>query len=289
MQTENGPGDDWLGRLIEAATPEEVSALIEILVESQHGSAQADVYWLHPRSRPDRFPDDPAIASFCKAALAAPDGRRASSDGHQLALSLSVNEQMVLVVESTDETSARTILASVDAYMQLATRQLGHALKLAKLYASHSQLEHSENLQRALFAISDLAGSNLDMPEMLREIHRIVGSLMYAENFFIVRYYPERETLRFLYYADINDEDRPDTRHEMHLEDRRNTLTWYLLTRGKPLFGSNEQLLEQIEYGPLRIAGPDSEDWLGVPMMHNGVVHGALVVQSYGNHKLYTR
>ena len=51
---------------------------------------------------------------------------------------------------------------------------------------SHQQLERSETLQRALFAISDLAGSERDMPSMLRGIHAIVSTLMYAENFFIV-------------------------------------------------------------------------------------------------------
>lgn len=290
VQTQSGSHDvEWLGRLIEATTPEEASALIEILLEAQYGCTRAQVFWLNPRGRTDRLPEDPAILSLSKAALAATDGKLASADGQKLAMSLLVQEQVVLVISVTADTSARAILTNLDAFLQLAARQLGHALKLAKLYASHSQLEHSENLQRALFAISDLAGSSLDMPDMLCEIHRIVGGLMYAENFFIVRYYPERETLRFLYYADINDEDQPDTTHEMRLEERRNTLTWYLLTRGMPLMGSNEQLLGQIQYGPLRISGPDSEDWLGVPMLHHGVVHGALVVQSYGNHKLYTR
>ncbi len=94
--------------------------------------------------------------------------------------------------------------------------------------------------------------------------------------------------MRFLYYADIEDKNQPDTTRDMLLEDRQHTLTWYLLTQGKPLMGSNEQLLEQVN-GPLTLAGPDSDDWLGVPMLHNGKVMGALVVQSYGNRTVYTR
>jgi diguanylate cyclase (GGDEF)-like protein len=290
VQHESGSGDtEWLGRLIEATTPEEVNALIEILVEAQRGCTRAQICWLNPRIRINRAPDDPALVSLAKASLLAAEGKLVSPDGQKLAVPLLAHERVVLIISAASESVARAILTNLDAYLQLAARQLSHAMKLAKLYASHSQLEHSENLQRALFAISDLAGSSLDMPDMLLEIHRIVSGLMYAENFFIVRYYPERETLRFLYYADINDEDRPDTTHEMRLEDRKHTLTWYLLSQGQPLIGSNEQLLEQINYGPLTISGPDSEDWLGAPMLHHGVVHGALVVQSYGNHKPYTR
>jgi hypothetical protein len=46
-----------------------------------------------------------------------------------------------------------------------------------------SDLEQAERLQRALFAIADLASADLDLPEVYKELHAIVGSLMYAENF----------------------------------------------------------------------------------------------------------
>ncbi|GAB2578026.1 EAL domain-containing protein [Dyella jejuensis] len=236
-------------------------------------------------------PEAPTSAEellLAQEATRAVDGVKVSVDGRQYALSLLNEERVVLLLMLSAEGSAKTVLANAGPYLQLGVRQLHHAIKLADLYDSHSQLEHSENLQRALFAISDLAGSNLDMPEMLREIHRIVSGLMYAENFFIVRYHPERETLRFLYYADINDQDQPDTNRDIRLEDRQHTLTWYLLAQGKPLMGSNEQLLEQVD-GPLILSGPDSDDWLGVPMLHNGQVLGALVVQSYGSGIVYSR
>jgi hypothetical protein len=53
-----------------------------------------------------------------------------------------------------------------------------------------------------------MAGSDLDMPDMLRGLHRIVSDLMYAENFYIALYDRERDALRFLYFADVVD-DRP--------------------------------------------------------------------------------
>jgi diguanylate cyclase (GGDEF)-like protein len=281
----------WLGRLIEATAPEEVGALIEALAEEQPGCARAQVLWLNPygsqlRATGSAAPDA-AQLELARDALKAGEGIHAA-DGRQYALPLLSHEQVVLLLHLSGEATARTLLAKMIPYLQLGVRQLYHAVKLADLYDSHAQLEHSENLQRALFAISDLAGSNLDMPDMLREIHRIVSGLMYAENFFIVRYNPERDTMRFLYYADIKDEHQPDTTREFQLEDRRHTLTWYLLTQGKPLMGSDEQLMEQVN-GPLVLAGPESDDWLGVPMLHNGSVHGALVVQSYATGLVYSR
>ena len=280
----------WLGCLIEAETPGDVCTLIENLLQAQPHCLKARVLMLahrkEQRAAEAQAPDAEELA-LARDALKAADGVRVSVDGRRHALALLDAQQVVLLLTMTIEGSAKNLLANMGAHLQLGVRQLRHTIKLAELYDSHSQLEHSENLQRALFSISELSSSELDMPEMLREIHRIVSGLMYAENFFIVRCNPEQQTLRFLYYADIKDEDKPQTNRDMRLEDRRHTLTWYLLTQGKPLMGSNEQLLEQVN-GPLVIAGPDSDDWLGVPMLRDGQVQGALVVQSYGTGIVYS-
>jgi Signal transduction histidine kinase regulating C4-dicarboxylate transport system len=163
----------------------------------------------------------------------------------------------------------------------MAGHRLQQVLELASLQDSHKQLKRSEDLQRALFAIADLAGSDLDMPELLRGIHEIVGTLMYGENFFIVRHDPERGVMRFLYYADVEDKQGPDTTKEEPLDNRRHTLTWHLLSQGKPLMGSNEQLLETSEWSALDRWPGRAPIGSAVPMLRNGQVHGALVVQSY--------
>ncbi len=157
----------WLGRLIEAATPEEVGALIETLVQSQRGCAKAKVLWLNSpdeQHRPAQQQPDPTQLTLVQAALASANGMQSTPDGKQCALTLLGEEQVVLLLTLAADGSAKTLLADASPYLQLGVRQLHHAMKLADLYDSHAQLEHSENLQRALFVISDLAGSNLDMP-----------------------------------------------------------------------------------------------------------------------------
>ena len=47
------------------------------------------------------------------------------------------------------------------------------------------------------------------MPEVFRALHEIVGSLMYAENFYIVLYDAERDSMRFPYFVDTLDQDPP--------------------------------------------------------------------------------
>jgi diguanylate cyclase (GGDEF)-like protein len=156
-------------------------------------------------------------------------------------------------------------------------RELLHRRRLEDAVA---RMEQAETLQHALFAIADLAGSDLDMPDMLRELHRIVSGLMYAENFYIALYDRPADMLRFVYYVDTVDTGAPATDRDFPMRDFEHRLTWYLIRDARPLMGTTEQLRQQVS-GPLRLQGADSIDWLGVPMVRDGVAYGALVVQSY--------
>lgn len=151
-------------------------------------------------------------------------------------------------------------------------------------------LQKSEQLQQALYEIGDLAGSDLDMADMLRRIHAIVGGLMYAENFYIVLYDAERDRMRFLYFADERDPFVADPEVEFGPDDMPDSLTLALLRHGEPLQGTTDDIREQLGIWALPPAvegtepaavGPESEDWLGVPMRRDDRVCGAVVVQSY--------
>jgi signal transduction histidine kinase len=132
-----------------------------------------------------------------------------------------------------------------------------------------------------------MASSDLDMPDMLRGLHAIVGSLMYAENFFIALHDPIADTIRFIYFADVADNDRPDPEKVFPMTRFERGLTWYVIRDRHPLMGTHEQLREQIS-GPWHQHGTDSLDWLGVPMVRGSTAYGALVVQSYVERPRYT-
>jgi hypothetical protein len=86
-----------------------------------------------------------------------------------------------------------------DAWLALARTLLVTSLDAARAQARIVSLEKSKRLQQALYEIADLAGADLEMPEMLRRIHAVVNSLMYAENCYIVLYDDQRRSVRFLY------------------------------------------------------------------------------------------
>ena len=149
-------------------------------------------------------------------------------------------------------------------------------------------LRKSERLQQALYEISDLSGSQLEMDEMLVRIHAVVGSLMWAANFYIVLYDGERQVLRFLYFVDQFDPWQCDPDEEIPLDRMATSLTVAMLRDGRARRGSSESVRKALKVPRDSVHGPDSAAWLGVPMHRDGVVSGAIVVQNYDQAHSYS-
>jgi len=274
----------WLTRLIATHSPDEVAEAIVGLAREQPGCEAAWVLWhLHDGARRRSVPRtsiDTADGPWLERA-AGSDVPQWHADRQRVALRLCESPEPALLMLRLRPAGANDrLLDDLAASLRLAGLQLQRALEWIGLQHSHRQLERSENLQRALFAISDLAGSEHDMPTVLRGIHAIVSGLMYAENFFIVLRDAGRDTIRFLYFVDVKDPVAPGEGRDMPLSAIEHTLTWYVLRDGKARMGDAEELRSQAQ-GPVTVIGTDSHDWLGVPMMRDGQPGGVLVVQSY--------
>jgi len=269
----------WLARLIVVQSPDEVAATIASLARSLSGCVAARVLWAA-----DAVDECGMPAPADSAWLATVGSRRGVHwypGGRHVAIRLCVEpEPAVLLLELDNASAGEDFIERLVEPLRLAGHHLRRTLEWAELQHSHEQLERSENLQRALFAISDLAGAEHDMQAMLRGIHGIVSTLMYAENFFIVMHNASQDTIRFLYYVDLEDPQPPGDGRDMPLGVIEHTLTWYVICDGRARRGNAEALRRQV-VGPVRRIGPDSYDWLGVPMLRNGQLGGALVVQSY--------
>src|SRR5690606_39983572 len=96
------------------------------------------------------------------------------------------------------------------------------------------------------------------MQEMLARIHAIVGTLMPAENFYIVRYDDVRDTVRFLYFVDQRDPWKADPDEEIPLSDMPNSLTVAMLRHGRPLLGPSDRVRPLLGVGRDPAHGPDS-------------------------------
>ena len=149
------------------------------------------------------------------------------------------------------------------------------------LTARVQRLQKAERLQSALYSIADMASAQMEMPKMLRGLHQIVAGLMYAENFFITLYDEQSDCLRFLYFVDALDTFEADPDMEIPLEALPNSLTVGLIRHGRAFMGPSDMIRDQMGMDQDDEHGPDSYAWLGVPMLSDKKVRGAIVVQSY--------
>lgn len=145
-----------------------------------------------------------------------------------------------------------------------------------------SERRQAERLQSALFRISETTSSSKDIQELYRAIHRIVGELMNANNFYIAVYDPRTQLLSFPCFVDEFDAP-PLPRPTGH------GLTEYVLRTREPLLASSATIAQLETQGEVKALGTDAVDWLGVPLKSAaGDPFGVLVVQSYREEVRYT-
>jgi diguanylate cyclase (GGDEF)-like protein len=210
---------------------------------------------------------------------------KAESDSHDRALRLPLDSDYQLELRPAPAGADHDCL--LQAAARLIDLRLSALSQHEELTASVLRLEQAERLQRALYAIADQASANQDVNQTLHALHQIVADLMYAENFYIVLYDGQRDTIRFAYFADVADPDPPDPNFDQPMDEIRYGPTWYLIRKGEPLMGPLDQIAAQVG-GPYRGTGPESVDWLGVPLLRGDQVVGGVVVQSYTENARYS-
>ena len=132
--------------------------------------------------------------------------------------------------------------------------------------------ERAERLQSALYRIADLTSGSTTLEEFYSALHKIIGELMYAENFFIALYHREESSLSFPYFVDKFDSAFPPRKLDT------DSLTGLVLTSGKPLLLTRRN---RDELDTPKTIGTRSTTWLGVPLKDHDDNIGVLVVQSY--------
>ena len=154
--------------------------------------------------------------------------------------------------------------------------------RLVELEAHDVERADIERIQDALYRIAEAASAAPDLDDFYRAMHRIVGELMDARNFYIALYDADRSAINFPYYVDTVDDDlpNPDAWEPFGAGNARG-LTAYVLRTGEPALVTRERWLRLIDEGHIDQIGEPGEDWLGVPLQWDGRVIGIVVVQTY--------
>lgn len=150
---------------------------------------------------------------------------------------------------------------------------------VARLKVLTQKYRQAEVVQQALFRISESASSAQNMEQIYRDVHRIIGQLMTAKNFYICLYTEDRKSFTFPYFIDQYDDARMVA--EVPAEALMRGMTGYVLRRGEPILCTKNDIEGLVEAGEVNFLGSLPVDWLGVPLIANDEFIGAMVVQSY--------
>lgn len=154
-------------------------------------------------------------------------------------------------------------------------------LQLQTLQAEYQtlRLQGESAFQQVFYRIAERATAGLPLYDFLREVHSLLNHLLPSKNLYVALLDPISDTLNFPYYVD----ERDGSTLQVEKVPRRRGLTEFVLRTGIP------QLIDAARFSELQARGEITEatgdltftTWLGVPLVMQGAVNGALVVQSY--------
>lgn len=139
--------------------------------------------------------------------------------------------------------------------------------------------KRAESMQAALYDISEAAHTAADLDALFRRVHEIIAGLLPARNFFVALYDAGRDELSFPYCVD----DHDTAPEPLPLDS--GTLSAEVVRSGRPLLLRSDDVASVSERVQAIMAqvppGHAPLAWLGVPLVAQHGVIGALVVQSY--------
>jgi len=154
-----------------------------------------------------------------------------------------------------------------------------------KLITLQQQYQELQMRYSALFNLNQLSQECEDLNEFYPQVQRTIASLMTANNFYIVTYDQTFSTMEFVYHIDEKDEAPEGI---IDYNDLNGSFTHLVIESSQPLLVNPVTEKQLQEHGKIKPYGTAGIDWLGVPLLHNDLVIGVMVVQSYSEKMRYT-
>ena len=150
------------------------------------------------------------------------------------------------------------------------------------------RLDRLEAVQSMLLEIGQLSTGCSDITAFIEAVHRALGRIMYAANFYVALAERDDGAVRFAYFVDEADQ-APDPAERIRLGSPEQSPTaWVLLNRtALTLTGADFAARESAgaSYG----RGSAPEHWMGCPLLdQNHQLLGAIVIQSYSKEQTYS-
>ena len=153
-----------------------------------------------------------------------------------------------------------------------------------ELTSTRQQFQDLQARHTALFKLTQLSHDCADLSVFFQQVHQTIASLMTAKNFYIVMYDETMATLEFIYHCDEKDTMPEGT---IAYEEFDGSLTHYVIETAKPLLATPELITELTRSCQIAHIGAMGMDWLGVPLINDGIVIGVMALQSYSENTRY--
>jgi len=193
------------------------------------------------------------------------------SEQDQSLLNLSA-QQIVLALQILDHKS------------QLQQAVEFHTSELREQIREH---ENSELLQESLLHISELNSKKLTIEVFYDQVRNIIGQLLSCSNFYVAKYCQTEQTIELVYHVDQFTETDLDNQLGKRVAVG-NSLIDYVIKQAKPILLSQSEISQLIAFGEIAPIATKYYSWLGVPLISQGEIIGAMVVQSYNPDIIFT-
>jgi PAS domain S-box-containing protein len=141
--------------------------------------------------------------------------------------------------------------------------------------------KRAEDEREVILEIIEGVNATTNLYELLQLIHRSIGRILYAENFFIVLHNKETGMLHPQFFIDKYDEMPPP-------QQMGRSRTAYVFRTGQPILMTHRNFVELVKAGEVTQIGTPPPVWLGVPLKTPTETIGALVVQHYEDENAFS-
>lgn len=148
------------------------------------------------------------------------------------------------------------------------------------------RLNRLEAVQSMLLEIGQLSTSCSDITAFIGAVHKALGRVMFAANFYVALADREDGSVRFAYFVDESDAS-PDPDQRITLASPEQSPTaWVLLNRETLILTAADFAARS---GNVWGSGSAAEHWMGCPLLdQNHQALGAIVIQSYSADQTYS-
>jgi len=195
-----------------------------------------------------------------------------------------LTELTVHTVTAIDRVRSRELLEQTVRERTRQLQNINHSLQ-----REIRERSNAEQLQAALYEISELTSTDMEMAAFYRQVHQILSKLMPADNCYIALLDESGKSLSFPFYADQFSPPAPQ-------RPLRRGFTEYVLRVGEARLINHELAELLVNQGEvIRLvqdaagsAVPNATSWLGAPLLIEQQALGVIAVQSYQQDYLYS-